>query len=62
LSISGVGAFALPLPFGAGFPNLCGSGGGGFFGGLFDDMMVVITSVTFRSQMPFGCEAGHAIT
>jgi hypothetical protein len=57
----GIGAFALPLPFGKGFPDLCGSGGGGFFGGLFDDMMVVVMSVTFWSQTPFGCEAGHAI-
>jgi hypothetical protein len=58
---SGIGAFALPLPFGAGLPDLCGLGGGGFFGGLFDAMMVVVTSVTFRSQTPFSCEAGHAI-
>jgi hypothetical protein len=32
-SFSGIAAFALPLPFSLGSPDLFGSGGGGFFGG-----------------------------
>jgi hypothetical protein len=53
--------FALPLPFGLGSPNLFGSGGGGFFGGQLNNMVVVVTLVTFQSLAPFDCEAGHAI-
>jgi hypothetical protein len=52
-SFSGIAAFALPLPFGLGSPDLFGSGGGGFFGGQLDDMVVVVTPVTFQSLTPF---------
>jgi hypothetical protein len=61
VSFSGIATIALPLPFGLGGPDLFGLGGGGFFGGWLDNMVVVVTLVTFQSLMLFDCEAGHAI-
>jgi hypothetical protein len=60
-SFLGITAFALPLPFGLGGPNLFGSGGGGYFGGQLNDMVVVVMLVTFQSPTLFDCEAGHTI-